>query len=113
MQAHFTAVEGVKLQELQMAALQKKIEEGQTKLKQQQSLYDAVRADRNVYSKNLMEASSEIADMKRTYRSLTHTIETVKSDIEVKDVSLVKEHYDHHRVEKEKETEKLRKLQEL
>lgn len=102
--AYLAALEGVKLQELQMAALQKKIEEGTGKLKQQQSLYDAVRADRNLYSKNLAEATQEITDMKRAYKQLSRSTESLKSDIESKDVGLIKEHYEHHRVEKEKET---------
>lgn len=36
--------------------LQKKIVDGENKLKQQQNLYEAVRSDRNLYSKNLIEA---------------------------------------------------------
>jgi len=40
--------------------LQKRITEGETKLKQQQNLYEAVRADRNLYSKNLIESQDEI-----------------------------------------------------
>jgi hypothetical protein len=36
--------------------LKKKIAEAETKLKQQQNLYEAVRSDRNVYSKNLIES---------------------------------------------------------
>jgi DNA repair exonuclease SbcCD ATPase subunit len=103
-QSYFTALEGVKLQELQMAALQRKIEEGNAKLKQQQSLYDAVKADRNLYSKNLADANAEISDMRRMYKQLSHTIDSVKGDIETKDVNLIKEHYEHHRVEKDKES---------
>lgn len=61
---YFTVLEATKLQELQMAALQRKIEEGSSKLKQQQTLYDAVKADRNLYSKNLADATAEIAEMK-------------------------------------------------
>lgn len=64
LQDYFTALEGVKLQELQMAALQRKIEEGHAKLKQQQTLYDSVKADRNTYSKNLGDATAEINEMK-------------------------------------------------
>jgi len=101
--AYFTAMEGVKLQELQMAALQRKIEEGNAKLKQQQSLYDAVRADRNMYSKNLADANAEMAEMRRMYKQLSHTIESVKGDIEAKDGALIREHVLHARVEKEKE----------
>lgn len=47
-----------------MAALQRKIEEGHAKLKQQQTLYDSVKADRNTYSKNLGDATAEINEMK-------------------------------------------------
>jgi hypothetical protein len=49
----------VKLQELQIGELQKKIVEGETRLKQQQNLYEAVRSDRNLYSKNLIESQVE------------------------------------------------------
>lgn len=88
---YMAALEGVKLQELQMAALQKKIDEGTAKLKHQQSLYDAVRTDRNTYAKDLSEATAEIADMRRTYKQLSRSIEALKTDIEGKDVGLIKE----------------------
>lgn len=39
----------------QIAELQKKIAAAAARLKQQQNLYEAVRGDRNVYSKNLIE----------------------------------------------------------
>ena len=44
------------------------IVEGETRLKQQQSLYEAVRADRNLYSKNLIQAQDEIQEMKRKFQ---------------------------------------------
>ena len=50
------ALDEVKVRELEVVELQKKIAEGETRLKQQQALYEAVRADRNLYSKNLIEA---------------------------------------------------------
>lgn len=43
-----------------MVDLQKTIAEGENKLKQQQKLYEAVRSDRNLYSKNLIKAQDEI-----------------------------------------------------
>jgi len=103
-QAYYTALEGVKLQELQMAALQRKIEEGGAKLKQQQSLYDAVKADRNMYLKNLSDANAEIGEMRRAFKQLSHTIDSVRTDIEAKDAALIREHSEHHRVEKDKES---------
>ncbi len=50
------ALEEVKLREMAIIDLQKRISEGEGRLKQQQNLYEAVRADRNLYSKNLIEA---------------------------------------------------------
>ena len=44
------------------------IVEGETRLKQQQNLYETVRADRNLYSKNLIQAQDEIQEMKRKFQ---------------------------------------------
>ncbi len=52
--------------------VQKRISEGETKLKQQQNLYEAVRADRNLYSKNLIEAQDEIQVSGTHTRKHTH-----------------------------------------
>lgn len=53
--------------------LQKRITEGETKLKQQQNLYEAVRADRNLYSKNLIESQDEIQVRIWRCKWYTHT----------------------------------------
>jgi hypothetical protein len=39
-----------------LVELQKRLGDGEGRLKQQQTLYEAVRADRNMYSKSLIEA---------------------------------------------------------
>jgi hypothetical protein len=44
------------------------IAEAETRLKQQQNLYEAVRADRNLYSKNLIQSQDEIQEMKRKFK---------------------------------------------
>lgn len=49
-------MEDVKVREMQIFDYKKKIAESETKLKQQQNLYEAVRSDRNLYSKNLIES---------------------------------------------------------
>jgi len=49
-------MEEVKVREMSIFDYKKKIAEAETKLKQQQNLYEAVRSDRNLYSKNLIEA---------------------------------------------------------
>ena len=48
-------MEDVKIKEMQIFDFKKKIAEAETKYKQQQNLYEAVRSDRNLYSKNLIE----------------------------------------------------------
>ena len=100
---YMQALEEVKLREMAIIDLQKRISEGEGKLKQQQNLYEAVRADRNLYSKNLIEAQDEIQEMKRKFKIMQHQIEQLKEEISAKDLALVKEHFDHMKVEKEKE----------
>lgn len=64
----------MKLRENQMAELEKKEAEVRARLKQQQQMYEAVRADRNLYSKNLIEAQDEIAEMKRKFKIMNHQV---------------------------------------
>eukprot|EP00798_Chlamydomonas_sp_ICE-L_P006525 gene6525-3166_t len=101
---YMQALEEVKLREMAIIDLQKRISEGETRLKQQQNLYEAVRADRNLYSKNLIESQDEIQEMKRKFKIMQHQIEQLKEEISAKDLALVKEHFDHMKVEKEKES---------
>lgn len=102
-QKFMTSLEEAKLQDLQVASLKQKIVESESRLKQQQNLYEAVRTDRNLYSKQLIESQEEIGDMKRKFKIMNHQIEQLKEEITSKDHSLVKEHFDHHKVDKEKE----------
>ena len=53
---------------MQITDMGKKVTESEQKLKQQQQLYEAVRSDRNLYSKNLIESQDEIAEMKRKFK---------------------------------------------
>ncbi|CAL8087230.1 unnamed protein product [Calicophoron daubneyi] len=93
----------LKFREMQIFENKKRIAEAETKLKQQQNLYEAVRSDRNLYSKNLIEAQDEISEMKRKLKILSHQIDQLKDDISVKEATLVKENMDRQRVEKERE----------
>jgi len=97
------ALDEVKAREITVLQLQKKIAEGESKLKQQQNLYEAVRSDRNLYAKNQIEAQEEIAEMKRKFKTMTRHIEQLKEEIDAKDQALVKEHFEHMKVDKEKE----------
>merc|ERR1712166_1195210 len=68
MSKYMQAQEEVKLRDLTIVNLRKKIHEAETRLKQQQNLYEAVRSDRNLYSKNLIEAQDEIQEMRRKFK---------------------------------------------
>jgi chromosome segregation ATPase len=65
-------VEEVKLKQNLITELKKENIEFEGKLKQQQNLYEAVRADRNLYSKNLIEAQDNVAELRRKFVIASH-----------------------------------------
>ena len=67
-------------------------------------MYETVRTDRNLYSKNLIESQDEIVEMKRKLKIMSHQIEQLKEEIAAKENALVKEHFEHTKLEKEKES---------
>eukprot|EP00812_Abedinium_dasypus_P015892 NODE_955_length_1295_cov_580.083065.p1 GENE.NODE_955_length_1295_cov_580.083065~~NODE_955_length_1295_cov_580.083065.p1 ORF type:complete len:376 (+),score=166.28 NODE_955_length_1295_cov_580.083065:3-1130(+) len=64
----------------------------------------AVRTDRNLYSKNLIESQDEIADMKRKFKVMYHQIEQLKEENREKDQALSMEHFNRNRVQKKCES---------
>lgn len=46
-----------------------------------QTLYEAVCSDRNLCSKNLIEARDEITEMKRKLKIMSHQIDQLKEEI--------------------------------
>ena len=81
----------------------KKIVDVEQKLKQQQNLFEAMKADRNNYSKNLIESQDEINEMKGKIRVLGHQIEQLKKEIHGKDTIIEKCQHDQHQAEKERD----------
>ena len=77
-QAYYTSLEELKLQELQIQELQNKIIDDQAKLKHKQTLYEAVRSDRNLFSKQLADSQDIITALRRKFRTVNHTIEKLK-----------------------------------
>jgi chromosome segregation ATPase len=100
---YLASQEEIKLKDIQIAELKKRVVEWETKLKQQQQLYEAVRADRNHYSKGLLESQDEIAELRKKFKIMGHQIEQLKEEIASKDSAIVKEHFEFQRVEKLKE----------
>lgn len=96
-------IEKIKLKDVHIMELQKKIIDWESKLKQQQQLYETVRTDRNHYSKQLIESQDEIAEMRKKIKIMDHQIEQLKEEIVTKDQAIVKEYFDYQRVEKLRE----------
>merc|ERR1712139_236439 len=100
---YFLAVEEKKQKDANLDKLRLQINEVKAKLDQQRNLYDAVCTDRNLYSKNLIESNEEIAEMRRRFKIMYHQIEQLKEEIKEKDSALIKEHFEHHKVQKANE----------
>ena len=81
---YFAAMESLKMKEQRINDLNKKIANADSRLKQQQNLYEQVRADRNMYSKSLIEHQEEIQEMKRNFRMMNNRIETLKEKLQRK-----------------------------
>lgn len=96
------SMEDVKVREMQIFDSKKRIAESETRLKQQQNLYEACRADRNLYSKNLIEAQDEITEMKRKLKIMNHQIDQLKDEIAGKENMLAKTTLDFTKIQKEK-----------
>jgi chromosome segregation ATPase len=81
-------IEEVKLKKNIIGELKKENIEREAKYKQQQNLYEAVRSDRNLYSKNLIESQDEVAELRRKFKIAAHQIQQLKDEIESKDIAL-------------------------
>lgn len=100
-QAHakyYQTIEEVKIKNNMIAELQKKNAEVEAKLKHQQNLYEAVRSDRNLYSKNLLESQDEIGELTKKYTRMTHQVDQLKEQIKVKNADLIKQDFDFKKI---------------
>merc|ERR1719316_1766138 len=96
-------LEELKARDAKHAELKNSVADVKQKLSQQKNLYEAVKTDRNLYSKNCLESNDEIAEMKRKFRSMSHQIEALKEEIKEKDQLLIKEHFEKNKVKKSSE----------
>lgn len=85
----------------------KKICDFEKRLKEQLILYESVRTDRNIYSKNLLESQDEIMEVERKLKILEHQVEQLKEEVASRENILVKECFEHSKMEKEKESVQL------
>ncbi|XP_051750654.1 cilia- and flagella-associated protein 58 [Ctenopharyngodon idella] len=100
-------MEDIKLKEMQIYEYKKKIAEAETKLKHKQSVYEDVRTERDLFSKNLIEAKDMNAEMKRKVKNMNLEFEQLKDDITIKEVALDKERQEIQRIERERENLKV------
>jgi len=87
-------IEEVKLKKNLIGELKKENIDFESKLKTQQNLYEAVRSDRNLYSKNLIEAQDEVSELKRKFKIASHQISQLKDEIEMKETALTSTQHD-------------------
>jgi len=81
--------------------LQAKICEGEKLLKQQQNLIEAVRMDKNVYNKSLIDQKEEMKVFRRNFNTLNHQINQIKMELSEKDQQYITEHFNVDQVDKD------------
>ncbi|KAL9644851.1 hypothetical protein ABK040_005331 [Willaertia magna] len=103
-QRYKMALEEVKIKTMECNELQKKIVDIQDKLKQQQTLYETIRSERNAKSKALIAAYEESEDMKKQFKVMQQQIDQLKEEITSREKALASAML--HAKEKEKEKDK-------
>merc|ERR1719221_2600075 len=92
---HNQAMEELKNRDNKLSELRKSHTDVKGKLAQQKQLYETVRTERNIHSKNLVESQDEIAEMKRKFKIMSHQTEQLKEENEEKERALKNERYKH------------------
>jgi len=100
------AQEELKNKDSHMGSLKRSIQDVKAKLSQQKNLYEAVRTDKNLYSKNLEESLEEISETKKKFKVMQHQIEQLKEEIKEKDKAMITEHFAHRNIMRETEKTK-------
>lgn len=83
--------------------MKKKITENENQIRQQQNVYEAVRADRNSLQKQLQEATAEGGELKKKLKIVFHQTEQLKEDIAMKEKLLIKDENVMRKITKEKD----------
>ncbi|XP_059706765.1 cilia- and flagella-associated protein 58 [Haemorhous mexicanus] len=96
----------LEMHQIQICNYEKEIEMQGVKLKQQQALCETLRTERTLYSKNLIEAKDEMAEMMMKLRNSTRQVDQLKEEIKEKDISLEKVQVEFQQSEDERESMK-------
>lgn len=84
-------VDAVKASEEEIVEKQKLIQEGESRLKQQLTLLDTVRNERALFTKQLQQLHSDIAEMRRKLKIMIAQIKQSKDEIQQKEKELLRE----------------------
>jgi chromosome segregation ATPase len=102
--SHFLALqEDCKLRDIQISELNKNLLEKDVKLKQLKQMCDSLRADRNHYSKGLLESQDQIAELDKKFKIMEHQIEQLNDEIHSKDQAIAKESFEFQKADKQRE----------
>lgn len=93
----------VKLKDNLHTEIERKMMEYKEKAKEKERLYEMVRGDRNLYSKNLIEKHDEMNELKRKFDIITQQINQLKEELEAKDKTLVSKNHEFEKEKQEKE----------
>ncbi|XP_041657963.1 cilia- and flagella-associated protein 58 [Cheilinus undulatus] len=97
----------VEVKENEIFDWRKKVSEAECKLKQQENLLESVVSERNLYSKNLIEAQEEISEIKRKMKTMNNQVTRLRDEITGKELALAKDQQEHKRLEKDNEALKV------
>lgn len=100
---YYRILEENRLYDIQLKELSKDFKEFSLKLKQKQSVYESIRLERNINSKELLVLNEEINELKQQYKDSNIAIMNFKKEISKKDHTLIKETFYHSGIDKELE----------
>jgi len=100
---HETACDDLRNRENHMTKLKKSIADVKRRLGQQKSLYESVRTDKNMYSKNLEDSEKELDEMRRRFKAMNLEMYQLREMIKERDDEVIKTHNDNNEVQKDME----------
>jgi chromosome segregation ATPase len=95
------ALDQVKQGKHRVSELQAELLDAEKKVRNQNSMYEQVLSDRNLYSKDLNEAQDEIGEMERKFRVMDQQINQLKDELRKRESDLCEAHARHDTVVKE------------
>ncbi|XP_028322431.1 cilia- and flagella-associated protein 58 [Gouania willdenowi] len=96
-------ISDVEMREVEIFDWRKKVTEAECKIKQQENLLESVASERNLFSKNLIEAQDDMVEMRRKMKTMNLQVTRAREEISAKDLILAKDQQEHKRLEKDNE----------